>query len=102
MYDIKEKDSYHVGLIMSIGVIFNVCSMVFSYSLLAIKKDIEILIITIIGGFINIVLNYLLITSYGILGAAWASLITQFLILMLFIYVFYYRINFFNSIKQIS
>ena len=79
---------------MSIGVIFNVVSMVFSYSFLAIKKDKEILIITLIGGFVNVALNYFLINSYEIIGAAFASLITQLLVLILFIYVFYFRINF--------
>lgn len=100
VYGIYEKDSYYVGVIMSTGVIFNVVSMVFSYTFLAIKKDREILIITLIGGLINIILNYFLITNYDILGAAWASLITQLLILVLFIYVFYFRINFFKTVKK--
>ncbi len=102
VYGIDEKDSYYVGVIMSTGVIFNVVSMVFSYTFLAIKKDREILIITLIGGLINIILNYFLITNYDILGAAWASLITQLLILVLFIYVFYFRINFFKTVKKIN
>ena len=101
VYDIKEKDSYYVGVIMSIGVIFNVVSMVFSYSFLAIKKDKEILIITLIGGFVNVALNYFLINIYEIIVAAFASLITQLLVLILFIYVFYFRINFFNNVKKI-
>lgn len=102
IYGMDEKDSYYVGVIMSTGVIFNVVSMVFSYTFLAIKKDREILIITLIGGLINIILNYFLITNYDILGAAWASLITQLLILVLFIYVFYFRINFFKTVKKIN
>ena len=102
VYDLKEKDAYHVAVIMAIGVIFNVVTMVFSYSFLAIKKDKEIFVITLIGALINIILNYFFIKSFGILGAAWSSLITQLLILLLFIYIFYFRINFFNSIKQIS
>ncbi len=102
VYNIKEKDSYYVGIIMSIGVIFNVVSMVFSYTFLAIKKDKEILIITLIGGFLNIILNYFFITNYEILGAAWASLLTQLLVLILFIYLFYYKISFFKNIKKLS
>ena len=100
IYDIKEKNSYYVGVIMSIGVVFNVVSMVFSYTFLAIKRDKEILIITLIGAIVNIILNYFFITSYGILGAAWASLITQFLLLILFIYVFYFKIHFFKTLKN--
>jgi O-antigen/teichoic acid export membrane protein len=100
IYDIKEKNSYYVGVIMSIGVVFNVVSMVFSYTFLAIKRDKEILIITLIGAIVNIILNYFFITSYGILGAALASLITQFLLLILFIYVFYFKIHFFKTLKN--
>lgn len=102
VYGIEEKDSYYVGLIMSIGVIFNVVSMVFSYTFLAIKKDKEILIITLIGGLLNIILNYFLITKYEILGAAWASLLTQLLVLILFMYLFYYKVSFFKNVKKIS
>ena len=101
VYDVKEKDSYYVGVIMSIGVIFNVVSMVFSYTFLAIKKEKEILIITLIGALVNVILNYFFITSYEVLGAAWASLITQLLILILFIYVFYFKIHFFNTLKKL-
>lgn len=102
VYDIKEKDSYYVGVIMATGVIFNVLVMVFSYSFLAINKDKEILIITMIGAIINVILNYFFIKSFGILGAAWASLITQLLILILFIYEFYFRIKFFNTVKKLT
>ena len=66
------------------------------------KKDKEILIITLIGGLLNIILNYFLITKYEILGAAWASLLTQLLVLILFMYLFYYKVSFFKNVKKIS
>ena len=50
---------------------------------------------------LNVALNYFLINSYEIIGAAFASLITQLLVLILFIYVFYFRINFFNNVKKL-
>lgn len=101
IYGISDESAYFVGVIMAIGVIFNVTSMVFSYTFLAVKMDKEILVIGVMGAILNIVLNYIFITSHGILGAAWTSVITQLLILTLSIYVFYFKIDSFNSLKKL-
>lgn len=96
VYNIEDVDAANVGVILSIGVVFNVLSMVFSYSLLAMNKDKDILIITLLGAIINIVFNYIFILKFGILGAAFTSTLTQFIVLLVYIYVFYKKTDFFN------
>ncbi|TYA74129.1 MATE family efflux transporter [Seonamhaeicola marinus] len=99
IYNIDDASASNAGIILSIGVIFNVLSMVFSYSLLAINKDKEILVITLFGALINIVLNYIFILKFGILGAAFTSALTQLIVLLIYIYVFYKKVEFFNVLN---
>ncbi|MEZ7495054.1 oligosaccharide flippase family protein [Leeuwenhoekiella aequorea] len=47
------------------------------------KKTFQIMTINIVAACFNIVLNYFLILTYGYLGAAWATVITQFLLFLL-------------------
>tara|TARA_B100001059_G_scaffold219955_1_gene241492 strand:- start:17098 stop:18333 length:1236 start_codon:yes stop_codon:yes gene_type:complete len=101
IYGLNDENAYYAGVILAIGVLFNVIAIVFSYTFLAVKKDKEVLFITLIGATTNIVLNYFFITSYGILGAAWASVITQFLMLVLYMYIFYFKMDSFNSLKKL-
>ena len=60
-------------------------------------------IITLIGALANIVLNYILIPKFGIVGAAGASLITQFVANFVLVYFIRpLRENFFIMIEGIA
>jgi len=102
IYGIKNTDASDVGIILSLGVIFNVMTMVISYSLLAINKDKIILFVTVFGAVVNIILNYIFISKYGVTGGAWTSVATQFVVLMIFCYIFFRKINFFKTISQLK
>jgi len=97
VYGIEDSSAAsNIGIVLSIGVIFNVISIVFSYSLLAINKDKLILIISIIGAILNITLNFFFLRKFGPIGGAWTSVITQFFILLIYMYFFYAKTNFFK------
>ena len=100
IYGFTDPAASEVGVIMALGVLFNVMSMVISYALLAIGKDREILVIVSLGAVINIVLNYSIIPALELIGAAWSSVFTQFVILILFLYEFYFRTRFFLNYKS--
>lgn len=101
VYGVDDNDAANSGIILSFGIILNVLSMVFSYTLLAVKKDKLILLVTVFGAILNIFLNLIFIKSYGLYGAAWSSVLTQFLVLILFAYLFFFKLNFFKNIKYI-
>lgn len=99
LYGEISKEAILGAIILSAGVSINVISMVFSYSLLAIHKEDAIFWTTIVGALLNILLNYLLIPSFGIPGAALASVGTQLLILIVLWYLFSVRVNFFKVVQ---
>ena len=88
-------------------VIYYLCPLVLITSLnsvlgvqllLAVKKDVEYIICTVLGAVINIALNFALIPKYGIIGACITSLLSEFVVLIL--ETFYsYR---FLHLKQIA
>lgn len=69
------------SLILSGGVILNVLGMVFSYTLLAFRKDRVTLFTLAAACAINLGLNLCLIPRLGVNGGAWTNVITQAVIL---------------------
>ena len=61
-------------ILLFAGVIVNL-SLVPHYALYARAKDSSLMWAVLFGAVVNLVLNYLLIPSYGMLGAAWATLV---------------------------
>ena len=55
----------------------------YKYTLLAIKQNTYYFKITFIGTCINLILNYILIVSYGILGAVFATALTETIVMIL-------------------
>ncbi|MFY9311344.1 MAG: polysaccharide biosynthesis C-terminal domain-containing protein [Bacteroidia bacterium] len=82
----NEIDTFYV-LILS-NMVLNI-SFVYHYMLYALKKDMTILVSTLIGAVASIILNAVLINWMGILGAAIAILISY--IIISFIKAFYAR-----------
>ena len=100
IYGIEDANAGNIGIVLSLGVIFNVLSMVFSYSLLAINKDKLIFITLSFGAGLNIILNYIFIVKYGAIGAALTSVLTQLFVLLVLSYIFFIKVNFFKHIKM--
>lgn len=99
VYGIEDTNAGNIGIVLSLSVVFNVLSMVFSYSLLSINKDKLILIALSCGVGLNIILNYIFIIEYGAIGAAFTSVLTQLFLLLVLSYFFYIKVNFFKYIK---
>ncbi|MEW6742899.1 MAG: flippase [Planctomycetota bacterium] len=55
----------------------------FITALTAARRQLDFMKIAILAGIVNLVLNLLWIPSYGILGAAWATVVTEGLVLVL-------------------
>jgi len=100
VYNISDPSASNVVIILSLGIVFNVVSVVYSYSLLAINKDKTVLVITLIGGLFNVILNCIAIPRFGIIGAAVTSLLTQMLILFIYSYIFSFRLRFFEVLQN--
>ena len=75
------KDFY-VFFLLALGNFFLNLSFLYHYIIYAYKKDWWIFYATIFGAIINILLNYLLIPSYGIGGASVATFVSFMLILL--------------------
>jgi len=59
-----------------------ILNRLFNYVIVAMKKNREFLVITLIGVSINVVLNILLIPEYSFRGAAIATIISEFCVLL--------------------
>jgi len=62
---------------LSFALIVLVLNRLYNYTLLAMKQNSYYFKITVIGMCINLVLNYILILKYGILGAVFATIVTE-------------------------
>lgn len=83
------SESKIVLKILMCGLFILVLNRLVNYTLVALKQNIYYFRITLIGTIINISLNYLLITNYGIEGAAISTLFTEGIILILGTYKLY-------------
>ena len=90
-------------LVWSIFTVF--CNIPFAYSLLAFGKQKYYMYAVSSGAGVNIILNFLLIPHFGIIGASITTMISEFLVLSLF-YAFFVRnivyINFLEYSYKIS
>jgi len=84
--------SKNIFIIISIGLFIFSFSSVFEHIFIMNNQPLYQSIYIIIGNLINIILNILLIKTYGVYGAAIATCLT-FSILFLFIYVYLKKIT---------
>lgn len=99
LYGEGVADAVSSGIVLSLGIVFNTMAMVFSYSLLAIKKEKPVFFIALLGALINVLSNFLFISNYGLIGGAISSALTQFFILCLLSYCTIFRYKFLSSIS---
>lgn len=66
-------ESYKIVSIVSLAFGISALLGIFNLAIYQEKKTLYIMYINIIAAFINVALNFIFISKYGVLGAAWAS-----------------------------
>ncbi len=79
----REVGTNIMPIIGVASFVWGIKAFYFDLPFLLTHKTLSLLIIGIIGMVLNIILNYLLIPSYGIDGAAYATLITTIVVLLI-------------------
>jgi O-antigen/teichoic acid export membrane protein len=92
LYDVNSYDVYLASILLSGSVLFNVLSMVQSYTLLSLNAERYILRSLIYVVFFNVIVNLILIHLFSYIGAALTSLLTQIVIFLLLSYQLKYQI----------
>jgi O-antigen/teichoic acid export membrane protein len=83
IYGEEFKQSIKILKYLSICLLFLNLNRLFNYTLIALKEDKYFAKICTIGSFLNLFLNYFLILNFKIIGAAYATIITEFIIMSL-------------------
>ncbi|MBI5152292.1 flippase [Candidatus Peregrinibacteria bacterium] len=83
--------------ILLIAFTLSFIAVVFSFILIAVNKQMRLLWINLAGVIFNIIANFLVIPRYGFIGAAYISVATQLIVLILMI--IYSRISLHFSLK---
>jgi O-antigen/teichoic acid export membrane protein len=86
IYGDKFINSIEVLRYLSFALIVLVLNRLYNYTLLAMKQNNYYFKITVIGMVINLTLNYILILKYGIIGAVYATIFTEFVVMSLGFY----------------
>ncbi len=82
-FDNKYHESYKVIPIIILGYFFIQLTSVLSLAFYQAKKTFSIMAINITAAFINIFLNYILISKYSYYGAALSTVTTQFIFFLI-------------------
>lgn len=77
LYGDAFSTSGHVLSLLSLAIPGMVLNRHYKYSLLALKENKYYFKITFVGTCLNLTLNYFLITTYGIIGAVYATAFTE-------------------------
>jgi len=80
LYGREYLESAKILRVLSFSIIFASISAVFVKILYAENYEKKYLVKNLLGVFVNILLNYFLIKSFGALGAAYATLLTLFIV----------------------
>jgi len=83
--------------ILIIAFTFSFIAVVFSFILIAVGKQTRLLLVNAIAVIFNVIANLIVIPKYGFVGAAYISVITQFIVL--FSMILYARANLQFSLK---
>ena len=83
IYGEDFQSSVAVLRYLSFALILLVLNRLYNYTLLAMKQNSYYFKITFFGMCINLILNYILILKYGVLGAVFATIATEMVVVML-------------------
>ena len=84
-------------LIIAVGIIF--CSTLFSFSLIALKKQKNLMMISGIGAVFNVAANLILIPRYSYFAAASTTVLTETLVAVLMLWSLWEYFHFLSSMK---
>ena len=109
LYGTQYAPASSILSILSFTIIFNAIGTITSKVLYAERYEKKYMYRSLLGVFINIILNFYFISNYGVVGAAIATLMTLFIILYIYdifdkdLYKFYYlKVNCFLGFKGIK
>lgn len=83
LFDERYHEAYKIVGIVSLSYVFGKATGIFNLAIYQEKKTMFLMITNIIGAITNIGLNFLLIQKYGVYGAAWATVITYFILYLI-------------------
>ena len=83
IYGEEFKQSIKILKCLSICLLFLNLNRLFNYTLIALEEDKYFSKICILGSSLNLILNYFLISNFKIIGAAYATIITECIIMLL-------------------
>lgn len=103
IYSQEYNQAINIFIILSFGVIFKANSILQNTHIVIFKYTKYLLAKNILGMIINIILNYILILKYGIIGAAIATVLSQIITLFLIdLLIPNYRKHFFIQLKSFN
>ena len=82
-FDPVYLKTYKVIMIVSLAFAISSFGGIFNLAIYQEKKTIFLMYTNLASCFVNIGLNFILISKYGILGAAWSTVITYFVLILL-------------------
>lgn len=80
LFDERYHEAYKIVGIVCLSYVFGKATGIFNLAIYQEKKTMFLMIANILGAIANIGLNFLLIQKYGAYGAAWATVITYFIL----------------------
>ena len=86
MVNEKFYQAYNVIPVIGLGLTFEAIRKLFISYHYNLGKNMRIAFITLLAGFFNVIFNYMLIPRFGIMGAAYATLISYFIVAVITIF----------------
>lgn len=93
-FDERYYEAYKIVGIVSLSFAVGAASGIFNLAIYQEKKTVFLMIVNLLSAGVNIGLNFLLVPTMGAMGAAWATLITYIVLLVI---SFYYGKNCFYA-----
>ena len=87
IYGTKAVSAIPIIFILNVGVVLNMICMVFSYTMLAFSLEKNVFMVSFVAAITNLIFNVAFIPRFNAIGAATASVATQFSILIIFFYL---------------
>lgn len=82
-------------LIIAAGIIF--LGVLFSNTIISLKKQRSLTVIYGVGALFNLAANFIFIPKYSYYGAAWTTVVTELIVTIAMVFVIYKALNYFPS-----
>lgn len=91
-------ESYKIVSVVSLAFGISAFLGIFNLAIYQEKKTLYLMYINIIAAFVNVALNFIFVSNYGVMGAAWASVFTYCIVAILSYY--YAKKSFYASFNS--